>query len=91
MLRAIHPDSRIDGGDHMPSSLREWRERQGWTLAEVSGLTGVSVSHLSLIERGQREAPPRLRVLIARGIGATVSDLFPLAETEDAEHDPADF
>lgn len=64
----------------MPSALREWRERQGWTLAEVSGLTGVSASHLSLIERGQREAPPRLKVLIARGIGAHITDVFPVPE-----------
>jgi transcriptional regulator with XRE-family HTH domain len=67
----------------MPSALRAWRERRGWTLAEVSGLTGVSVAHLSLIERGHREAPPRLKVLIARGIGAAVTDVFPLRGAEE--------
>lgn len=65
-----------------PSALREWRERRGWTLAEVSGLTGVSVSHLSLIERGRREPPPHLKVLIARSVGAAVSDLFPPPDRE---------
>jgi transcriptional regulator with XRE-family HTH domain len=61
----------------MPNALREWRERRGWTLAEVSGLTGVSVPHLSQIELGRRQPPPHLKVLIARSVGATVSDLFP--------------
>ncbi len=61
----------------MPTELRRWRKRQGWTLGDVSGLTGISVSHLSLIERGLREPPPRLKVRIARGVGATVAEVFP--------------
>ncbi len=68
----------------MASTLREWRERQGWTLTDVHGLTGVSVSHLSLIERGLREPPPQLKVQIARGVGAKVADIFPLPEPEEA-------
>ena len=66
----------------MPNAVREWRERHGWTLADVHGLTGVSVSHLSLIERGLREPPPQLKVQIARGIGASVAELFPPPERE---------
>lgn len=58
-------------------ALREWRERQGWTLADVSGLTGLSKSYLSLVERGLREPPPPTKVQIARRLGATVADLFP--------------
>lgn len=59
------------------TALREWREHRGWTLAEVSGLTGVSVSHLSLIERGLRDPPPHLKIAIARGIGAAITEVFP--------------
>jgi transcriptional regulator with XRE-family HTH domain len=62
----------------MPSPLRSWRTRRGWTLAEVSGLTGVSVSYLSLAERGLRELPPATRIQIARGVGAGVAELFPV-------------
>jgi transcriptional regulator with XRE-family HTH domain len=62
--------------------LREWRTARGWTLAEVAGLTGLTVSYLSLIERGQRDPTPRVKVVIARGIGATVADVFPPPERE---------
>jgi len=60
----------------MQPALREWRERQGWTLADVSGLTGLSTAYLSLVERGLREPPPTTKVQIARGVGASVADLF---------------
>jgi transcriptional regulator with XRE-family HTH domain len=64
------------------SALRKWREQQGWTLIDLSGLTGVSVSYLSLIERGLRNPPPHLKVHIARGIGAAVADVFPPPDRE---------
>jgi transcriptional regulator with XRE-family HTH domain len=61
----------------MQSALRQWRERQGWSLTEVSGLTGLSRSYLSRVERGQREPPAATKVLLARKLGAQVADLFP--------------
>lgn len=64
--------------------LREFRERRGWTLAETSGLTGLSAAYLSLIERHMREPSPAMKVRIARGVGATVAELFPPAEREAA-------
>ena len=60
----------------MQRPLREWRERQGWTLADVSGLTGLSRSYLSRVERGQREPVPAVKVRMAKCLGATVADLF---------------
>lgn len=69
----------------MQRPLREWRERQGWTLADVSGLTGLSRSYLSRVERGQREPSPTVKVHVARSLGAPVADLFPV----DAEEVPA--
>jgi transcriptional regulator with XRE-family HTH domain len=62
------------------TALRKWRERQGWTLIELSGLTGLTVSYLSLIERGLRNPPPQIKVRIARASGAKVADLFPCGE-----------
>jgi transcriptional regulator with XRE-family HTH domain len=67
----------------MQSALRQWRERRGWSLTEVSGLTGLSRSYLSRIERRQREPAAATKVLVARKLGAPVADLFP-AETEEA-------
>jgi transcriptional regulator with XRE-family HTH domain len=61
----------------MKSALRQWRERQGWSLTEVSGLTGLSRSYLSRVERGQRVPPAATKVLLARKLGVPVADLFP--------------
>lgn len=68
----------------MLNALREFRERQGWTLAEASGLTGLSAAYLSLIERNLREPSPPMKVQIARGVGASVAELFPVRETARA-------
>jgi transcriptional regulator with XRE-family HTH domain len=65
----------------MLNALREFRERQGWTLAEASGLTGLSTAYLSLVERHLREPTPAAKVRIARGVGAPVAELFPVQET----------
>jgi transcriptional regulator with XRE-family HTH domain len=66
----------------MPNAVREFRERQGWSLADTSGLTGLSRGYLSLIERNLREPSPAMKVRIARGVGASVAELFPPAEPE---------
>jgi transcriptional regulator with XRE-family HTH domain len=68
----------------MASTLRDWRTARGWTLADVGGLTGLTVSYLSLIERGLREPAPRIKVQIARGVGAQVGVLFPAVSREEA-------
>ncbi|MBA2312414.1 MAG: helix-turn-helix transcriptional regulator [Actinobacteria bacterium] len=72
----------------MSSKLLGWRRAEGFSQPEVSGLTGVSVAMLSRLERGQRQASPRLKVRMARRLGVPVSDLFevePLAEEADAK------
>ncbi len=66
----------------MSNALREFREQQGWSLDETSGLTGLSKAYLSLIERHLREPSPANKVRIARGLGASVAALFPPAEQE---------
>jgi transcriptional regulator with XRE-family HTH domain len=66
----------------MPNNLRAWRKQRGWKLADVAGLAGVSISAISLIERGLREPPPEMKVRIARGIGASVAEVFPVLPPE---------
>jgi transcriptional regulator with XRE-family HTH domain len=68
----------------MLNALREFRESQGWTLAETSGLTGLSTAYLSLIERHLREPSPAMKVRIARGVGVPLAELFPAQETARA-------
>ena len=64
--------------------VSEWCEARGWTLTDAAGLTGYSVSYLSLVARGKREVGPAAKVRIARALGARVSDLFPLSEGASA-------
>jgi DNA-binding XRE family transcriptional regulator len=58
------------------SKIRRWRQREGLTLAEVSGLTGLSVAMLSLVERGQRRLLPKTKVRVARRLGVPLRELF---------------
>jgi predicted transcriptional regulator len=58
------------------SRLRSWRFGQGFSLSEVSDLTGVSQSMWSRAERGQRQFSAKTKVAIARRLGVAVAELF---------------
>ena len=63
--------------------LRVWRSGAGWTLQELADVTGCSTSMLSRLERGQRNASPKLRIAMARRLGVAVGDLFEVEPLED--------
>lgn len=56
--------------------LRLIRDREGWTLQEVSDRTGKSKSMLSTIEGGYLPKH-KVRVEIAMGIGVMVGEIWP--------------
>ena len=56
--------------------LRSARRRRGLSLREASGLAGLSVSHLSAIERGARNISLAGLQRLAVALGISVSDLF---------------
>jgi transcriptional regulator with XRE-family HTH domain len=56
--------------------LRAARRRRGLSLREASGLAGLSVSHLSAIERGTRNISLAGLQRLAVELGISVSDLF---------------
>lgn len=60
------------------SQLARWVADQGWTMTDAAGLTGYSLSYLSLVARGKRHLGPAAKVRVARRLGARVSDLFPV-------------
>ena len=64
--------------------LRVWRLEQGFLLEDVAGLTGISVSMLSRVERGERRLAPETKVKIARRLNARVADLFPVEDQDGA-------
>lgn len=60
--------------------LVEWCEARGWTLTDAAGLSGYSLSYLSLAARGKRPLGPAAKVRIARALGARVAELFPVSD-----------
>ncbi len=60
------------------TKLLEWRQRRGYSLLEVSDLTGLSTTTVNLAERGLREISADTKVKFARRVGASVAELFEL-------------
>ena len=58
--------------------LREYRQRQGRTLREVSSQARVSLGYLSEVERGQKEASSELLDSIAAAINVPLSHVLRL-------------
>ncbi|MGB3483870.1 MAG: cupin domain-containing protein [Mycobacterium sp.] len=56
--------------------VRMLRSRQGLTLKDLADLTGVSVSMLSMLERGVATASVGTLVSVASALGTHMSDLF---------------
>ncbi|MEU8276489.1 helix-turn-helix domain-containing protein [Microbispora bryophytorum] len=65
--------------------FRQWRLDNGLSLQEVSDLTGVSISMVSRVERGQKRLSPRRKVMVARRLGVRLSDLFEIDDTTKAD------
>ena len=64
------------GGGSLGEKLRAARRRRGLSLREASGPAGLSVSHLSAIERGTRNISLAALQRLAVALGISVSDLF---------------
>jgi DNA-binding transcriptional MerR regulator/mannose-6-phosphate isomerase-like protein (cupin superfamily) len=70
------PGAGASGGGSLGGMLRAARRRRGLSLREASGLAGLSVSHLSAIERGTRNISLAGLQRLAVTLGISVSDLF---------------
>lgn len=64
--------------------LRCERHRQGRTLAQLAADSGVSMQHLSDVERGTKDPSSEILAAIAGALGLTVLDLVQRA-VHDAE------
>lgn len=58
--------------------LREYRQRQGRTLREVSSDARVSLGYLSEVERGQKEASSELLASICQALNVPLSHVLRL-------------
>ena len=59
--------------------IRERRKGIPFTLNQLSGMSGVSVAHLSRVELGQRVPSPRTLQSIAKPLGFDLNELLILA------------
>src|SRR5690606_14293594 len=62
--------------------LRAARQHRGWTLDELASRAGLSVSTLSRLESGKRQASLELLLPLTRQLGIRIDDLLP-GETGD--------
>ena len=60
-------------------AIRLCRSQKGWTLRELSKRTGIAASHLSMIERNQRDASMTAMQAIAIAFGMPLNVLIFLA------------
>lgn len=78
--RAAPPKSVPEGADEtiarVGARIRSLRSRQDLTLREVADRTGVSVSMLSMLERGVATASVGTLVSVASALGVHMYDLF---------------
>jgi transcriptional regulator with XRE-family HTH domain len=57
-------------------SLRDARERAGYTLEELAALTGLSKAHLSRLESGERQPSVAALLTLGRALGVPVGSLL---------------
>jgi transcriptional regulator with XRE-family HTH domain len=63
-------------------ALRRRRQAQGRTLREVAAAAGVSLTYLSEVERGRKEASSEVLEAICAALGLILADLlYEVAET----------
>lgn len=57
-------------------ALRRRRREHGRTLTDVAGQAGVSMQHLSDVERGRKDASSEILAAICGALGVTVAELM---------------
>lgn len=62
--------------------LRDYRGETGMTMRKLSRRTGISISHISDVERGKKEASSEILEDICGGLGLNTLDLLEMAATE---------
>lgn len=61
---------------HIEFKIREIRKSKNITIAKLSELTGISKSHLSNIERGEKEPSISILIRIALALKVDEKELY---------------
>ena len=70
--------------------LLELREKQGWTQAELSAVSGVSQQFISAVERGERIPNVYIALKLATALGVTVEEMVEATINGAGGEDPRD-
>lgn len=81
---AINGQTHAGSGMFDFSIFREIRKREGLTLEEVAGRSGVSIAVISRLERNQTSAELETLYKLGRVFGMSATDLLSLAESRMA-------
>jgi transcriptional regulator with XRE-family HTH domain len=74
-----------DPVDTLGPQIRELRQQRGLTLIRLAAATGLSVGHLSQVERGLSTPTIRQLQLISSAMGVTIGWFFRMQEPRDEE------
>jgi transcriptional regulator with XRE-family HTH domain len=76
-MRRPYPTERA-----VSDALQRWCQENDLSARELADLSGYHESYISLIMRGKRVPPWRVKVTIARALGIRVAEVFPPVERE---------
>ncbi len=60
--------------------LKDLRERKGYSLEQLSRLTGISTSHLNYIERNEKEPSLSYAIIIAKALNIKIEELYKIVQ-----------
>jgi transcriptional regulator with XRE-family HTH domain len=84
---AKKPNSYVAAG----SALRQLRKDKGFTLEELAERAEISVSYLSLIERGTRQPPLTKLESLAHILGVNLYELFAPSSSGTTREKPSTY
>ena len=60
--------------------FKEIREEKGYSLDQLSKLTGISTSHLNYIERNEKEPTLSYAIIIAKALNIKIEELYKIVQ-----------
>lgn len=57
-------------------NLKELRENKGLTQEQVAKITGKTITFISLLENGRRNASDKTKIQLAKLYGCEIADIF---------------